>query len=76
MAGWLAELEKKKQLKKGIPSSFVVNHNTESIFLIIGAKFDMETGSLTYRMLKHGSTIPTVVSEDDLKSNFRFVRVK
>lgn len=76
MAGWLADLKKKNQAKRGLPSSFVIHEKTDSVFLIIGASFDMSTGVLAYRMIGHGATVPTVVSEEDLKLNYRFAGVR
>lgn len=76
MAGWLADLKKKNQAKRGLPSSFVIHEKTDSVFLIIGANFDTSTGVLAYRMIGHGATVPTVVSEEDLKLNYRFAGVR
>jgi hypothetical protein len=76
MAGWLdelIELNERKKKKRRFSPSFVVHRGSGVVFSVVGATFDVGTGSLTFRLLERGCSAVIVVSEADLKANFRYL---
>lgn len=74
--GWIDELQMKTAIKKGTPSSFIIGNNTDLIFLVVGASFDLASGSLVYKTIRMHDRVALDIPELQFRTKYRYIRSK